>query len=99
MKPINYPSFDQKSLHLMLVLRISGFSINSLAFMFYCSRPTIRKYCKEYNIKPEWIEISINEAVRKTIESCLEDRWTVIDGQRVNKGNSYSHYLKSLPRK
>lgn len=85
---------DRSKLELMLVLRLSGFTPDTLAFMFGCDESSIKYQCKRNNVKPLGGDISINTAIRQILATYLEDRWEVIDGERINKGRSYADLVK-----
>lgn len=62
--------------------------------MFNCDKKTIRNKCGENKVNKTFIEISMNDAARRTIEHFLEDRWLMLEGIRYNKGLNYKEYIR-----
>jgi len=89
---------DKKRLYGLVELRRAGWSISTLSILFNCDRTSIRLQCDKYGIIP-WsrenypIKNIIIPIIRPLADK-NEDKWVLIDGERINQGKSYKDYLR-----
>lgn len=99
---------DKDKLIEMLALRRSGWTFESLAELYSCDRSSLRYQCRKYQIFPHKTRFHFNPHSlevfdpKRIITSVLievypiDTQWTIIDGEKINKGKSYAEYLESL---
>lgn len=99
-------SHHREASDILLGLRLSGFSTNSIAAIFNCTRPAIYSFLKKYGFHSH-SRGAINPLISNQLilENHLKtplweaDKWAVIDGEKINKGRSYQDYLDAAQHK
>lgn len=81
----------------MVNLRRNGISFVTLSHHFNCHFTSIIDQCRKYHIVPLTDQVFGIETIVSQLlpKQNPEDRWRVIEGERINRGKSYAEYLKS----
>lgn len=79
-------------LQAMLYLRLSGWPLKELAFIFDCEHTSIRKACIRSGLNPE---VRILPRPQIKMQRVIID----FDGERLNPGKSYKEYLEEAKRR
>lgn len=100
---------DPSKLLEMLNLRRAGWTFVSLSEYYNCDRTSLRYQCRKYQIfphktvftfDPHHLEVFDPKRITRTILLTIypkeDEKWTLIDGERVNLGRSYTDYLKRV---
>lgn len=103
-KPYTFISKDKDNLIEMLNLRKSGWTFVALSQLYDCDRTTLRYQCRKYQVfpikklhiknssevfDPKRIALHIIHELYPTVQT----NWTIIQGEKINKGKSYAEYL------
>lgn len=84
---------DRKNIDFLLNLRLIGWSYTSLSSFFGIDKKGIKYQCERYGIFHDGRGIQIPNLKEK------ETRWSYSDGEKINKGKSYSEYIKDLKKR
>ena len=97
---------DKNKINKLVNLRLSGYSLVSLSYLFGVHYTDLIYQFRKYNIKfentrnTEGREIyDIPRIVSRLIPPDKEDVWMIIDGEKINRGRSYADYLKLSHRR
>lgn len=84
---------DKEKLYQLVNLRRNGMSLTSLALFFDCHHTSIMTVCKKYSINPLTEEIYTVERIVPPTFPKIDERWVMIDGERLNRGRNYADYF------
>lgn len=101
---------DNNKLLEMLVLRRQGWTFYALAELYHCDRTSLRYQCRKYQIFPiKTIQIRNDKSKeifdpRRIATQIIielkpqeeESQWTIIDGEKINRGKSYADYISNI---
>jgi hypothetical protein len=85
---------DKTKLYEMVNLRVNGWSLQSLAFLYECDWTSIEHQCRKYQIEPAEDVFKITNILRKGIKNPPKRVWAFIDDEVVCLGRTYKDYLK-----
>lgn len=90
----------------MLSLRKAGWTFVSLAELYNCDRTSLRYQCRKYQVFPQKTKFNFNPHLlevfdpKRIITQIIveihppeKSDWIEINGEKINKGKSYSEYL------
>ncbi len=96
---------DKNKINKLVNLRLSGYSLVSLSYLFGVHYTDLIYQFRKYNIKlentrnTEGREVyDIPRITSGLIPRLPEDRWFIIDGEKFNRGKSYAEYLADSKR-
>lgn len=81
-----------ETLQKVLFLRLQGWPIQELGFLFGCEKTSVRKVCLKYGLPSEVPLLS---------RPIVQFKIVVLDfdGERINQGKDYKDYVKEAQRR
>lgn len=84
---------DKSKLYQITNLRINGYALTSLAFLFGCDRSSLGYHFEKYQIVPLVPVHTIERIAVKAFPIQPKSVWKEVNGVRYNLGRSYKDYL------
>lgn len=84
---------DKRKLTSLLNLRLNGFSLTSLAYLYSCDVMTILYRCRQHQVEPQDQVYDIQRIIKLVLPSPQPLTYKMVNGERINLGKSYKEYL------
>lgn len=84
---------DKVKLTQLLNLRLNGFALTSLAYLFNCDVMSVWHQCKKYQIEPLEDVYTIERIIKAVIPKPQPLTYRVINGEKINIGKNYADYI------
>lgn len=93
------PKLDKDGLHLLLNLRMVGWSYGALGAFFNMKVPSVKYQCEKYGIIPYGDSLTIPIFDQRSHKlypwiKIEENQWYMEEGTKRNRGKSYKEYLR-----